>query len=487
MANIRVKDLPNTNTAADTDEFIIDSSTAGTRRLSYSELKSEISTDFAADVATYGIATLDSDNKLSASQIPDSLAQGMNFVGVANSAGDLTSTTQGDFYVIQTAFGVYSVGDQAVYDGSAYVRVVDGTKEITEGGTGATTLDDAKGNLEVPDVGTAPNEVPLNGMLGDMAYQSSEGISVGTVEADNVSVGNVGSGYSAVADKLIVGDEDGSSGMTIASGSSSTGSLFFADGTTSSSQRAAGKIVYNHSADQLQIGTVNTTAITIDSDQRVGIGTSSPSDMFAWSNQLVVGDGADHRGLTVLSATNKTGNIFFADGTGASSFAGQIQYDHTANAMVFATNGVTHWTINSTGNLVAGSGVGIDFGSTTTGSGAVATNGGLLDDYEFGDFTVTAGGTWTVTPTSMGGKYVKVGNLVTCWVTFGGSPSKTSATSGWLEGLPFATNGYPGQGSVSDTSVVDRGNCYAANVNRLWLTATSFGVNSFATVTYRHD
>ena len=184
MANIRVKDLPNTNAANDNDEFIVDSSTSGTRRLSYSELKSEISTDFQGDVNTYKIATLASDNKLDPSQIPDTLSQGLNFVGVANSSSDLTSTTRGDFYVIQTAFDSYQVGDQAVYNGSSYTRVTDGTKQIAEGGTGATTLDAAKVNLEIADVGTAPNEVPLNGQLGSMAYQSADSVSVGTLEAD---------------------------------------------------------------------------------------------------------------------------------------------------------------------------------------------------------------------------------------------------------------------------------------------------------------
>lgn len=157
MANIRVKDLPNTSApAADTDEFIIDSSSAGTRRLNYGELKTAISGDFQSGTSTYKVATLGSDNKLDPAQIPDTLSQGLNFVGVANSAGDLTSTTQGDFYVIQTAFGVYSVGDQAVYDGSAYIRVTDGTKEISEGGTGATTLDAAKTNLEIINIGKQP-------------------------------------------------------------------------------------------------------------------------------------------------------------------------------------------------------------------------------------------------------------------------------------------------------------------------------------------
>ena len=182
MANIRVKDLPNTDTLADADELIVDSSSAGTRRVSYSELKTEVAADYVAAPSTYKVATLASDNKLDPSQVPDTLSQGLNFVGVANSAGDLTSTTQGDFYVIQAAFGSYAVGDQAVYDGSAYVKVTDGTKQIAEGGTGATTLSQAQINLEIPDIGLQANQVPLSGQLGDLAFQSSEGASLATLK-----------------------------------------------------------------------------------------------------------------------------------------------------------------------------------------------------------------------------------------------------------------------------------------------------------------
>jgi len=170
MANIRVKDLPNTDTLADADELIVDSSSAGTRRVSYSELKTEVAADYVAAPSTYKVATLASDNKLDPSQVPDTLSQGLNFVGNANSAGDLTSTTQGDFYIIQTAFGVYSVGDQAVYDGSAYVRVTDGTKQIAEGGTGATTLSQAQINLKIGNIGTRPQDIPLNSFLNSGAY-----------------------------------------------------------------------------------------------------------------------------------------------------------------------------------------------------------------------------------------------------------------------------------------------------------------------------
>jgi len=79
------------------------------------------------------------------------------------------------------------------------------------------------------------------------------------------------------------------------------------------------------------------------------------------------------------------------------------------------TGATTRWTINSSGNLVAGSGLGVDFGSTTTGSGTVT--GGLLNDYEEGTFTPT------LTPTTSGSitldsgwdtlSYTKVGRMVT--------------------------------------------------------------------------
>ena len=47
---------------------------------------------------------------------------------------------------------------------------------------------DAAGLVQA-DVGTAPNEIPVNGMLGDMAYQASDGVSAGTISADEIGVG----------------------------------------------------------------------------------------------------------------------------------------------------------------------------------------------------------------------------------------------------------------------------------------------------------
>jgi hypothetical protein len=343
--------------------------------------------------------------------------------------------------------------------------------------------DTSKLNLEVPDVGTAPNEVPMNGQLGSMAYQSAEAVSAGTVSADDVSVGNVGSGYSAVADELIVGDEDGSAGMTIVSGSGNTGNLFFADGTTSSSQRAAGKISYTHGADILQIGTVNTAAITIDSNQQVGIGTASPGSYHASADDLVIGDGSGSRGLTISGSTTSSGSIFFADGTsGADAYRGFVQYGHGADSLYLGTAGSTQWVLNSSGDLVSQGG-GIDFGAVASGTGTVTpTTGGLLDDYESGTWTPViapnTGSFATATTDVRFAKYTKVGNVVTanCYIQTTGTLDTTGGSGAVvIQGLPFTSPASTDYVSVNvgyayNWSAAPAGGYISSNTNRILLT-----------------
>ena len=45
-----------------------------------------------------------------------------------------------------------------------------GSVDVDKGGTGSTTVAGAKTNLEIPTLGTAANEVPLNGMLNSGAW-----------------------------------------------------------------------------------------------------------------------------------------------------------------------------------------------------------------------------------------------------------------------------------------------------------------------------
>ena len=77
--------------------------------------------------------------------------------------------------------------------------------------------------------------------------------------------------------------------------------------------------IYSPGADQFGISTAGTAALTIDSSQRVGIGTTSPGDLNANANNLVVGSGSGAEGLTIYSGSSNGGNIYFADGTAGSA------------------------------------------------------------------------------------------------------------------------------------------------------------------------
>ena len=87
-------------------------------------------------------------------------------------------------------------------------------------------------------------------------------------------------------------------------------------------------------------------------ESNVGIGTTSPSDYSTSADDLVVKN-SDHAGITIVSPTNKSSNLFFADGTsGNEQFRGFIQYDHGNNltdAMSIGTAGVEKLRITSDG------------------------------------------------------------------------------------------------------------------------------------------
>jgi len=89
----------------------------------------------------------------------------------------------------------------------------------------------------------------------------------------------------------------------------------------------------------------------IDSAQRVLIGTTteghSSADDLTISNTT---SGAD-MGITLRSATNGQGAIYFSDGTsGVDEYRGWVNYNHTANALSFGTDGTTTLTLDSSHN-----------------------------------------------------------------------------------------------------------------------------------------
>ena len=124
------------------------------------------------------------------------------------------------------------------------------------------------------------------------------------------------------------------------------------------------------------------TAITIDSNENIGIGISNPSSYDGGGNKLVLGSTSGRSGLTIVSSNSTAGGIYFADGTtGTEPYRGFLDYDHSNDAMRFFTNGATErMRIDSSGVVLIGK----------TASGTITTSG--FQVYQSGETNITRAG-----------------------------------------------------------------------------------------------
>jgi len=86
----------------------------------------------------------------------------------------------------------------------------------------------------------------------------------------------------------------------------------------------------------------------------LGIGTSSPTGYLA--NKLVIDTSTDYNnGITIASASNRNGSIWFADGkTGNQSYRGGIDYQHTTDTLYLYSGAQGNFQLDSAGNLGLG-------------------------------------------------------------------------------------------------------------------------------------
>jgi hypothetical protein len=144
----------------------------------------------------------------------------------------------------------------------------------------------------------------------------------------------------------------GNTGLTIRSGTSSAGNIYFSDGT-SGDDEYRGFISYDHSNNLFNFATNSASKMTIDSSGRLLLGTTTEGETSA--DNFTIADTSSDCGISIRSGTSNAGNIFFSDGTsGNDEFRGYVQYNHASNYMRFATDSAERVRIDSSGNVGIG-------------------------------------------------------------------------------------------------------------------------------------
>jgi hypothetical protein len=278
---------------------------------------------------------------------------------------------------------------------------------------------DVSGNVQFGDGGGF--DMNANGTRWQFSLAGTERMRIDSSGRVGIGTTNPGS-YSAAGDNLVIADA-GNCGITLAAGTSSTGQILFADGTTGA-DTIRGIIGYTHASDGLFFGTNAVERLRIDSSGRLLIGTSSDRSNVPGASVGVLIEGASggntnkrfvqhifgsgdgsgpylglgkHRGTSIGGNTlvvngDELGGIYFqgADGSNFIQGASIISFvDGTPGTndmparLVFSTtsdgspNPTERMRIGSTGNLLVGTASGDPAGAGSNGRVVVsAANGG---------------------------------------------------------------------------------------------------------------
>jgi hypothetical protein len=249
-----------------------------------------------------------------------------------------------DFPASPTLNDVFTVGNVAyVWDGTKWTASVTGgisLDKIEEGNTSAEVIDTGSdGRFVVTTEGTERLRIDSAGRVG---------------------IGNSIPGtFNPFANNLVIGSGSGNAGLTCYSGSNSAGVINFADGT-SGSDLFSGYIYYNHFNDNLgfyvNYAGSNQPRLFIDSNGRVGIGTTSP------------GATLDSAGDVRLSLENSQSRTLSFHNTSSNTTYATINYEDVSGRLTLSDSyGIAF-------NTVAGGGA----ASNATEAARIDNSGRLL-------------------------------------------------------------------------------------------------------------
>jgi len=287
-------------------------------------------------------------------------------------ADQLALSTNGSQRVTVDANGRVLVGTNASTSGGGgdLLEVASSVGNILITSTNSTRVaDQACGQLRFWGQAGANEELARIAAIADGTHGSgdkptrlvfsttSDGTSSPTERLRITSAGLVGIGTSSV-DRLLHVEHPTENILARFESGDLNAAIEFADNTTTTAPTIGAN------GDNLRLGTGGTSAIEIDSSQRVGIGTTVPiakthilvSDVAGYTSPavdgLVIERTGSNVGINIASDNNRSGYLIFADGDATSPAS--IRYDHSGDTMSFTVNGSERVRIDSSGRLLVG-------------------------------------------------------------------------------------------------------------------------------------
>jgi hypothetical protein len=217
--------------------------------------------------------------------------------------------------------------------------------------------------------------------------------------------------------------------VTHSLGSASTPSITFTGDTNTG--------IFSPTADTIAFAEGGAEIARFDSSGNLGIDTTSP----AYRLHVRRAGGVASLGINLDNTVGFTRDVqYYSVADSTSDTTGHAFYVRNGSATNNLALRISNaGTLTLQGGSTSATGVGISFPATQVASSDANT----LDDYEEGTFTPTWTGvsSGSVTTGQLLGKYTKVGNIVTVWIS-AVNPSATTLSGDWKFSLPFAISGF---------------------------------------------
>ena len=257
------------------------------------------------------------------------LNSALQALGSTNSGTSAPSTTYANQLFYDTTNNILKIRNE---DNDAFISLF--------------TLDQTNDNIESLTINGA---FACEGFTSNGIDDNADAIAITIDSSERVMIGTTTEGV-AGADELTVGNTSAGNGITIRSGTSNSGALYFSDGTSGASEYDGG-FEYNHSSQFMRFLSAGAEKLRLTSDGKLGIGLSSPATPLHVQT-TTDGSGLSGDDLYVARFQNQeatTDRSFGVDIQAGSSTTDQALRikDHDGTNSLMVVDGVGNLTISS--------------------------------------------------------------------------------------------------------------------------------------------